>query len=61
MAAPRNGILHILQARPITTQPSADASRGGPPPWMLPGRPAGGWTKLQRRYFDLWDEYCPET
>ena len=55
-----NGDLHILQARPITTEPSAAAFHG-PPPWLLPGRPAGGWTKLQRRYFDLWDEYCPET
>ena len=55
------GRLHILQARPITTQPRCAASREEPPPWILPGRPASGWTKLQRRYFDLWDEYCPAT
>lgn len=60
-AVTKGGKVHILQARPITTQPSGDASRDGPPPWVLPGRPAGGWTELQRRYFHLWDEYCPAT
>ena len=54
----KGGALSILQARPITTQASG-ASREGPPPWLLPGRPSGGWTELQHRFFDLWDEYCP--
>ena len=56
-AVGKDGLLQVLQARPITTQPSS-VSGEGPPPWLLPGRPAGGWTELQRRYFDLWDEYC---
>ena len=60
-AASKDGKLHILQSRPITTRPSGGASREGPPPWILPGHPAGGWTDLQRRYFHLWDEYCPAT
>ena len=60
-AVTKDGILQILQARPITTQVRGGASSEGPPPWILPARPAGGWTDLQRRYFDLWDEYCPAT
>ena len=59
-AIAKNGALQILQARPITAHPSVGATCGGPPPWILPGRPVGGWTELQHRYFDLWDEYCPE-
>ena len=60
-AVTRNGNLQILQARPITTRPNTGATCEGPPPWILPGRPAGGWTESKRRYFDLWDEYSPET
>ena len=51
--------LYLLQVRPDTQ--SADRLDGErvPPPWVLPGRPLGGWTKRQLSLFDLWDEYNP--
>ena len=60
-AVTKGGSLQVLQARPITTQAGGGEVREGPPPWLLPGRPLGGWTESQRRYFDLWDEYCAST
>jgi pyruvate,water dikinase len=47
--------LYLLQSRPITTAPPERTP--GPPPWILPGTPASGWTDEQRRLFDSWDEY----
>jgi len=49
------GKLFVLQSRPITTK--LCISSGGPPLWILPGRPRAGWTSQQQSFFDLWDEY----
>jgi pyruvate,water dikinase len=51
--------LFLLQARPDTQSSVRVKSAEGPPPWLLPGRPPGGWTKDQLTFFDLWDEYNP--
>lgn len=50
-----DGKLSLLQSRPITAAPPERIA--GPPPWILPGTPASGWTDEQRRLFDSWDEY----
>lgn len=55
----KEGELFILQARPDTQQYERIQKCDGPPPWILPGRPLGGWTDDQMRLFDLWDEYNP--
>ena len=49
--------LFILQARPITAEQKGNTAT--PDPWLLPGRPKGGWTEKTRQFFDLWDEYNP--
>ncbi len=51
--------LVLLQSRPITKVHALAASE--PPPWLLAGSPAGGWTEFDRMLFDQWDEYNPPT
>lgn len=51
--------LFLLQARPDTQNIDRIRESEGPPPWILPGQPLGGWTEEQRSLFDLWDEYNP--
>ena len=54
------GLLHLLQARPVASGVRSDRSREAVVrPWILPGRGTGGWTDEQRHFFDLWDEYNP--
>ncbi|MCL6508086.1 MAG: hypothetical protein K6T59_13790, partial [Bryobacteraceae bacterium] len=49
----------LIQARPDTHTPRGERTDGAPPRWILPGRPAGGWTDEQLRLFNCWDEYNP--
>lgn len=51
--------LILIQARPDTQSTKDKQTDGAPVPWVLPGRPAGGWTKDQLSLFKFWDEYNP--
>ncbi len=49
----------LIQARPDTHIRKGRKIEVAPPPWLFPGRPAGGWTDDQLALFKFWDEYNP--
>lgn len=51
----RTSGVRIVQARPVVRHPSAPPD--APKPWVLIGRPAGGWSADQDFVFGSWDEY----